>query len=69
MSFLHYKCNGRWDYPKGGDVIIVDARYVFLGPVVPMQTDSLRNGFLFKEDEDSLKKYKTIKKNNTDTCR
>ena len=62
MSFLHYKSDKIWDYPKGGDVQMVDPKYIFLGPVVPAKT--LKHGFTFHEDIKSLKLYNLIKRNN-----
>ena len=59
MEFLHYKYNGYWDYPKGGDAQSVLRKFVFLGPVVPSGTE--RQGFIFKEDEKAMKLYKAIK--------
>ena len=59
MDFLHYKCSEYWDYPKGGDVQTVLAKYVFLGPVVPSET--VKQGLFFKEDIIALRLYKAIK--------
>ena len=62
MAFLHYKFNDLWDYPKEGEVKLVEAKYVFLGPVTPV--DTLRDGFKFAKGEEALKRYKEIKKYN-----
>ena len=35
FSFLTYKMDGIWDFPKKKDQSIVAVKYVFLGPVTP----------------------------------
>lgn len=60
MAFLHYKFNGIWDYPKLGDIQMVEPKFVFFGPVVPV----LNHGFTFEEDDKALRLYNLIKSKN-----
>ena len=59
MKFLHYKFNKLWDYPRKEDKQMIEAKYIFLGPVIPIYTG--KDGYKFDEDEQSLSIYKQIR--------
>ena len=61
FNFLHYSC-GYWDFPKKPDKKIVEVKYVFFGPCVPVETT--KKGYKFAEDQDAQVRYKEIKKKN-----
>ena len=58
-SFLHYKHDGFWDFPKTLNVKITDAKFVFYGPSTPLPPKKHR--FVFEEDEKAARVYKSIK--------
>lgn len=57
ISFLQYKHDGFWDFPKTLDVKIIDTKFVFYGPSTPLAPT--KNGFVFEEDEKVARVYKT----------
>ena len=61
MKFLHYMCGG-WEFPKIEYTKIVNAKYVLMGPCTPSHIK--KKGYIFKEDDVALGKYKTIKMRN-----
>ena len=50
MSFLTYKTDGLWEFPKKTDVEIVASRYVFYGPITPVSTST--RGYRFDRHDD-----------------
>ena len=62
IKFLRYKCSGEWEYPKNDDIKIIDAKYVFFGPVTPTLTK--KNVYSFEEDNEASRLFKIIKKKN-----
>ena len=64
FSFLTYKMDGIWDFPKKKDQSIVAVKYVFLGPVTPSAVVTGK-GFRFEGDNDKAQKlFRLIKKVN-----
>ena len=59
MEFLHYSC-GYGEFPNK-DINIVDAKYIFYGPSTPCE--KTKQGYPFKEDDETFQRYKTIKSN------
>ena len=55
FSFLTYKMNGIWDFPKKKDQSIVAVKYVFLGSVTPSAVVTGK-GFRFDGDNDEEQK-------------
>ena len=60
FKFLNYQC-GYWDFPKRNDSEIVDIKYVFHGPCIPVETT--KKGYRFEENE-VVTKYNRIKRKN-----
>ena len=61
MTFLQYKMDQIWDYPKKADVGMIPAKYLFLGPVTP--SDIIQGkGYKFVEDTNAMARFKEIKK-------
>ena len=58
LKFLHNTC-GYWDFPKLDDTKVVDTKYIFIGPCTPSKIT--KQGYIFKEDQDALEKYKLFK--------
>lgn len=50
FSFLRYRGDGYWDFPKKLDVETVDIKYVFYGSCTP-QTTIAGNGYKIVDDE------------------
>ena len=64
FSFLTYKMDGIWDFPKKKDQSIVAVKYVFLGPVTPSAVVTGK-GFWFEGDNDKAQElFRLIKKVN-----
>ena len=61
LEFLEYKSNGIWDYPKKHDKEIIQAKYLFYGPVVPSKIVHGK-GYKFQEDTTAGEYYKQLKK-------
>ena len=59
-SFLRYRGDGYWDFPKKLDVEMVDAKYVFYGPCAP-QTTIAGKGYEIIDDEAAQGRYKLLK--------
>ena len=49
MDFLHYTSDGYWDFPKEGDIQLIDTQYIFYGLTTP--TSKSRKGYLFGQDD------------------
>ena len=49
MTFLRYKSDGLWEFPKKVDKEIVSVNYLFFGPVWPAVTTV--SGFRFNEKD------------------
>ena len=62
MKFLRYKCSGEWEYPKTDDIKMIDAKYVFFGPVTP--TFTRKSVYSFAEDNEASRLFKIIQKKN-----
>lgn len=63
MTFLRYKSDGLWVFPKEVDKEIVSVNYLFLGPVSPAVTSV--SGFRFNEKDIEAKKvFKLFQKSN-----
>ena len=60
FSFLRYRGDGYWDFPKKLDVEMVDAKYVFYGPCTP-QTTIAGKGYKIVDDEAAQGRYKLLK--------
>ena len=61
MTFLQYKIDQIWDYPKKADIGMIPTKYLFLGPVTP--TDIIQGqGYKFVQDIKAMDRYKEIKK-------
>ena len=61
FSFLQYTC-GFWDFPKKRDQKVIDAKFVFCGPCVPMVTR--RKGYQFEKDQIAINIFKDWKYGN-----
>ena len=60
MSFLRYRGDGLYDYPKNPDVETLQARYVFLGPSVVQVVPG--KGMVVEEDQAAKERFFFIKK-------
>ena len=60
MSFLHYRGDGLYDYPKVKDVETIESRFVFLGPS-PVQV-VLGKGIAIEADEAAKQRFYHINK-------
>ena len=64
MTFLSYKMDGLWEFPRKADLEIIDAKFIFYGPVTPTSTSS--KGYRFDEDDvRANKEHKKIQKCDT----
>ena len=62
FSFLTYKMDGIWDFPKKKDQLIVAAKYIFLGPVTTSAA-VIGKGFHLEGDNDKAQElFRLIKK-------
>ena len=63
MTFLRYKSDGLWVFPKEVDKEIVLAKYLFLGSISP--SVSSVSGYRFNEkDIEANRLYKPFQKSN-----
>ena len=60
ISFLEYKGNGFWDFPEKRKELQVEVRFLFFGPVTPVEVS--RRGYRFKEDEECAGIYNVMKR-------
>ena len=60
MSRVHAQYKGYWNFPKLDDVKLVDAKFVFCGPVAP--SSATKKGYTFtNDDKAAIQVYKTLK--------
>ena len=59
ISFLQYKHDCFWGFPKTPYVKIIVAKFVFYGASTPLAPTKHR--FVFEEDEKAARVYKSIK--------
>ena len=61
FSFLRFRGDGLWDFPKKLDIDIVNAKYIFYGPCSPTATIA-GQGYKIAYDAAALNCYKSMKR-------
>ena len=58
INFLEYKSEGYWDFPKTKEILLLESKFVFYGPLKP--NVPTKQGYRIPDDADALVRYKQI---------